>query len=163
MRCPTGRESMNDGRTASEKQLGPPLSDISRVTGPESAILDELAELLANHKLVPFFGAGISRQQLGFAAAELAKEIAPLVRKSSEALLSQLADDFVDQYGEVEFIKFLRAKLVLSEVDDTKVSAHLLLLSLSLNLLYTTNQDNIFELVANIMAANTNASSRWII
>ncbi len=124
------------------------LPDLSGVNGPESTILDEMAGLLAKHKLIPFFGAGISRQHLGFAAAELAQEIAPRVGKPPETLLSQLADDFVDQFGEAAFINFLKAKLVLPEVDDAKVSAHRLLLSLSLNLLYTTNQDNLFELVA---------------
>ncbi|MHB1630958.1 MAG: hypothetical protein ACYCR3_00735 [Acidithiobacillus sp.] len=38
----------------------------------EGAILDEMADLLSKHKLVPFFGAGISRPQLGFIAAGLA-------------------------------------------------------------------------------------------
>ena len=122
--------------------------DLSGVSGPESAVLDEMADLLGKHKLVPFFGAGISRQHLGFAAAELAREIAPLVGKPPETLLSELADDYADKSGEAAFVDFLKAKLVLPEVDDTKVPAHRLLLSLSLNLLYTTNQDNLFELVA---------------
>ncbi len=107
----------------------------------ENAILDEIADLLAKHKLVPFFGAGISRQHLGFAAAELAREIAPLVRKPPETLLSELADDFADQFGDAVLIEFLKSKLVALKLDDTKVSTHRLLLSFSPNLLYTTNQD----------------------
>ena len=126
----------------------PQFDDLSGATGPENPILDEIADLLARHKLVPFFGAGMSRQQLGFAAAELAQDIAPLVNRPPETPLSQLADDFADQYGEPRFLNYLKSKLVLTEVDDAKVPAHRLLLSLSLNLLYTTNQDNIFELVS---------------
>ena len=40
------------------------------------ALIGEMADLLAQHKLVPFFGAGLSRQHLGVAAAELASEMA---------------------------------------------------------------------------------------
>lgn len=142
---------MDDPQARAENQPGANLSDprdLSGIGGPASAILDEMADLLGKHKLVPFFGAGISRQHLGFAAAELAQEIAPLVGKPPQTLLSELADNFVDQLGEAAFISFLKAKLVLPEMDDAKVPAHRLLLSLSLNLLYTTNQDNLFELVA---------------
>ncbi len=142
---------MDNGETPSADQApsdAPQFGTLSEVNGPETAILDQLADLLAKHKLIPFFGAGISRRQLGFAAAELAQEIAPLVHKPPETLLSQLADDFIDQLGESAFISFLKSKLVLPEVDDAKVSAHRLLLSLSPRLLYTTNQDNVFELAA---------------
>jgi hypothetical protein len=124
------------------------LGDLTTIDGREGAILDEMADLLGKHKLIPFFGAGISRQQLGFAAAGLAQQIAPMVGKPPDTLLSTLADDFIDQLGEDAFLNFLKAKLVLPEIDDTKVSAHRLLISLSINLLYTTNQDNLFELVA---------------
>src|SRR5271155_4395159 len=38
-------------------------------------IVDEIAKLLADQKLVPFFGAGISRQLLGVGTAELAADM----------------------------------------------------------------------------------------
>jgi hypothetical protein len=120
---------------------------------PDSAkavvsVLDEMANLLAQHKLVPFFGAGISRQHLGLAAAELAAEMAQQIGAVPETLLSDVADQFADKFGEKAFVDFLRSKLVVPQLDESKAPAHRLLLSLSLNLLYTTNQDNLFELVA---------------
>ena len=124
------------------------MSDVGDICGPTDALIDEIAGLLGSHKLVPFFGAGVSRQQLGFAAAELAQEMAAALRKSSDTLLSELCDLFVDQFGEAEFISFLKGKLVLSTFDDAKVGIHRLLLSLSPGIVYTTNQDNLFELVA---------------
>jgi hypothetical protein len=114
----------------------------------EGAILDEMADLLSKHKLVPFFGAGISRPQLGFVAAGLARQMADQIGQMHSILLSEISDSFANTLGDVAFIGFLKEKLVLSHFDDAKVSAHRLLLSLSLNLLYTTNQDNLFELVA---------------
>jgi hypothetical protein len=111
-------------------------------------ILEEMADLLADHKLVPFFGAGISRQHLGVAAAELAHEMAKRLAASGNTPLSELADQFAERFGSVAFLGFLREKLVVSTLDDARVSAHRLLLSLSASVLYTPNQDNVFELTA---------------
>jgi hypothetical protein len=112
-------------------------------------VIDEMAALLAQQKLVPFFGAGFSRAHLGLAAAELAQEMADrLGIASSEILLSEVSDAFIDRFGDASFVEFLKSKLVVTTLDDTKASGHLLLLSLSPNLVYTANQDNIFELIA---------------
>lgn len=126
----------------------PDLPNLSGIGGANADVLDELAELLAKHKLVPFFGAGISRQQLGVAGAELAREMAAQLSEPEDTLLSKVADDFADRLGEDALLVFLKRKLILSQFDDAKVPIHRLLVSLSLNLLYTTNQDNVFELVA---------------
>jgi hypothetical protein len=112
-------------------------------------VIDEMAALLAQQKLVPFFGAGLSRAHLGLAAAELAQEMADrLGIASSEILLSEVSDAFIDRFGHDSFVDFLKSKLVVSTLDDAKVSGHLLLLSLTPNIVYTANQDNIFELTA---------------
>ena len=97
---------------------------------------------------IPFFGAGISRPHLGIAAAELAHDLATEVGAPHDTLLSDVSDMYVDQRGEPAFIDFLKRKLVVATLDDSKASTHRLLLSLGQNVLYTTNQDNIFELTA---------------
>jgi hypothetical protein len=107
-----------------------------------------MALLLSQQKLVPFFGAGLSRGHLGFAAAELAHEMTQRVGVSDKMLLSDVSDLFINKFGEREFVDFLKTKLVVATLDDAKVSAYHLLLSLTPNLLYTTNQDNLFELTA---------------
>lgn len=111
-------------------------------------VIDQVALLLSQQKLVPFFGAGLSRGHLGFAAAELAHEMAQRMGVSDKTLLSDVSDLFTDTFGEREFIDYLKGKLVVTTLDDAKVSAYHLLLSLTPNLLYTTNQDNLFELTA---------------
>lgn len=112
-------------------------------------VIDEMAALLAQQKLVPFFGAGISRAHLGLAAPELAQEMADrLGIASTEILLSEVSDAFIDKFGHDSFVDFLKGKLVVSTLDDAKASGHLLLLSLTPNLVYTANQDNIFEMTA---------------
>lgn len=124
------------------------INNLTYIDEQEGAILDEMADQLSKHKLVPFFGAGISRPQIGFAAAGLAQDMATQLGQSPDTQLSELSDSFADKFGEEAFISFLKEKLVLSDFDDARVSAHRLLLSFSLNLLYTTNQDNLFEMVA---------------
>lgn len=112
------------------------------------AVVGEMADLLARHKLVPFFGAGISRQHLGVAAAELARDMAVDISQPPETPLSEIADSFSDERGEEAFVAFLHRKLVVTELDERKVPSHRLLVSLMQNLLYTANQDNLFELTA---------------
>lgn len=110
--------------------------------------IDALGQLLAQHKLVPFVGAGASRQHVGFAGRELAQEMARLLGRPSETLLSSLADDYVDAYGGDAFADFLRTKMTVAELDESKVPIHRLILSMSPRVVYTTNQDNLFELTA---------------
>jgi hypothetical protein len=114
-------------------------------TGP---IILEMAELLAQQKLIPFFGAGISRPHLGLAAEELARAMAEKIGADPSTLLSLVSDEFADKLGRTAFVEFLKGKLVVPTLDETKASTHRLLLSLNQNVLYTTNQDNIFELTA---------------
>lgn len=112
------------------------------------AVIIEMAVLLAKHKLVPFFGAGISRQHLGLAAAELAHDMAAEIGHPPETPLADVADTYIEARGQAAFVEFLNRKLVVSDLDERKVPSHRLLVSLMQNVLYTTNQDNLFELVA---------------
>lgn len=57
------------------------LTEASPASDPHS-VITEMAELLAQYKLVLFLGAGISRQHLGLAAAELAHDMAEEIGSS---------------------------------------------------------------------------------
>lgn len=121
---------------------------MKRATTDPTAILKEMAGFLANHKLVPFVGAGISRQQLGFAAAELAGEMAGSLGLPADTMLSDVSDAFAEEKGNAAFVDFLRSKLVRTDFDDRLTPTHRLLVSTMAGVIYTTNQDNLFELVA---------------
>jgi SIR2-like domain len=116
--------------------------------GSVDPIIEEMAELLSKQKLVPFFGAGLSRAHLGLAAAELARDMATELGAPAETLLSQVSDQYAHSFGEAKFVSYLKGKLVVAELDEAKATTHRLLVSLTPNLVYTTNQDNIFELTA---------------
>lgn len=114
----------------------------------QAATIDVLGRLLAQHKLVPFFGAGVSRRHLGFAGRELAMEMAGILGKPTDTVLSMLADNYIESHGEEGFAAFLRTKLTVEELDESRAPTHRLILSLSSRVIYTTNQDNLFELTA---------------
>ena len=117
---------------------------------PDHDIIEKLGSLLARHKLVPFLGAGISRAQLGFAAPGLRDRLAAASTPPSDpqADLAQVAEDMERRNGREALVAELRRHLHREEFDDTLSTTHLLAFSLDCGLLYTTNQDNLFELAA---------------
>jgi hypothetical protein len=82
------------------------------------AFIGEMADLLSKHKLLPFFGAGISRQHLGVAAAELAREMAEEIDYPPNTLLAEVADGYAATRGNAAFVDFLNRKLVVRELDE---------------------------------------------
>jgi hypothetical protein len=74
-------------------------------------------------------------------------------------MLSQVSDQYADRFDEGKFIDYLKGKLVVAKLDEAKATTHRLLVSLTPNLLYTTNQDSIFELTAEAYADRTGAWS----
>ena len=111
---------------------------------------DEIEHGLATHKLIPFFGAGVSAAHLGVLWADITNEMAEIIRlpKNQRGDPLYVADRFVDEQGNGELANLLRKRLIVNEFDDVKGWPHLWLLSLSCGVLYTTNQDNLFELAA---------------
>src|ERR1700739_268895 len=89
------------------------------IADPLPPILDEISKLLSQQKLVPFFGAGASRQHLGFDGAGLAHEIAKILVEPPETLLSELADHYEDRYGPAVFVEFLKSNLSAKAFDDS--------------------------------------------
>lgn len=109
---------------------------------------DEISRLLATQKVVPFLGAGISRQQLGFAAPGLRNRLAKTMAEPphQDTDLAAVAQLIEDRIGENNFAAELRKHLQRNEFNDTLATTHLLVLSLDCGVVYTTNQDNLYEL-----------------
>jgi hypothetical protein len=119
--------------------------DISGLLTPEPEIIDRLGKLLAGRKLLPFFGAGISTSYLGFGSKELAQEMATRLGLPPVTPLAEVADQFEQQFGLQVLAEYLASRLQPGGYDDSKAAIHRQLLSLAPDILYTTNQDNIFE------------------
>jgi hypothetical protein len=112
--------------------------------------LEEIGKLLAKHKLIPFLGAGVSRSQLGLGVPELRARLSEHLPEAfdREAGLAEVAQAIEDRVGTERLIVLLRSMLLREQFDDATGTAHLLVMSLGCGIVYTTNQDNIFELAA---------------
>ena len=112
--------------------------------------LEEISERIAGHKLIPFLGAGISRPQLGFAATGLRDLLSAVMKKEPpiNADLARVADLLEQEGDSSAVVAELKKHLQRDELDDALVTSHLLVFSLDCGLIYTTNQDNLFELAA---------------
>ena len=111
-------------------------------------MFEDISRGLARHKLIPFFGAGVSAPQLRVVWKDLSDEMAdaiglPLDRRGD---FLTVADEFVAAKGAGALAELLRRRLIASDFDDVKGWSHLFLLSPNAGLLYTTNQDNLFDL-----------------
>lgn len=108
-------------------------------------IVDELAYLAARHKLVPFLGAGCSKPHLRYDWPSLTIEMAGSLKIDPSLGPLAVAQEFVDREGNTALCEYLKPKLSIDKFEDSLGSAHLAMLSLGIGLIYTTNQDNVFE------------------
>jgi len=113
----------------------------------KNSIIDEIARLASNHKIVPFIGAGVSVNHLNLDWGSLTKEMSKQISTIETDNLI-VAEEYVMQKGMDDFCNFLKGKLIIDEFDDNKGISHLAIISLGIRLIYTTNQDNVLELCA---------------
>lgn len=113
-------------------------------------MIDDIAKQLAQHKLVPFFGAGVSSEHLGGVWRDISDAMADklLLPAADRTDFLSVAEKYEQKFGKDGLCKFLSEKLLAKDFDDAKGRNHLLLLSFAAGVLYTTNQDNLFELAA---------------
>src|SRR5260370_22685155 len=113
-------------------------------------LIDDIAKQLAQHKLVPFFGAGVSSEHLGGIWKDISDAMADELGLSGadRADFLDVAEKYEKKFGNTGLCNFLSNRLIAKDFDDAKGRNHLLLLSFAAGVLYTTNQDNLFELAA---------------
>ena len=104
----------------------------------ECPLLNEISQLLAKHKLIPFLGAGVSRPQLGLGAPELRSRLAETLPEAPpNALgLADVAQLIEDSEGSDALVTRLRELLYREQFDDATGTAHLLVMSLGCGLVY---------------------------
>ena len=113
-----------------------------------SAMLTELADLASRHKLVPFLGAGCSLGHLHVDWDGISKTMAARLGISYHGENPKIAQQFVDTHGRPALMALLAPELTVSDFKDENGTAPLAVLSLGLGVIYTTNQDNVFEMCA---------------
>jgi len=111
----------------------------------KSKIVNEIAALAAKHKIIPFLGAGSSIAHLALDWDVLSDEMASVLGISNKSNL-EVAERYENKKGKTEFCNFLKKKLLVNEYFEDKDIVPLIVISMGLGLVYTTNQDNVFEL-----------------
>ena len=108
-------------------------------------LLEEIATEIANNRLIPFAGAGVSYSQLHVNWDDICEKMNDITGyKGSDNL--EAAQALVDKSGKEVFCDFLRGYFYKNEFDDIHGENHLFLMGLNYSKYYTTNQDNLFEL-----------------
>jgi hypothetical protein len=110
----------------------------------ENKMIIELAKLAARHKMVPFFGAGASIGHLSLDWDRIVGAMADKLMISNTDSL-EVAQQYEDTFGMSGLCDFLAERLLVKSYDENKDIAPLILISLGIGVLYTTNQDKIFE------------------
>lgn len=112
-------------------------------------MLDEIAKGLASHKLIPFLGAGVSAPQLRVDWNGIVGDMASQLSMAFGGTPDELQDipqRYWDTRGPGAFAENLRRHLIRTSFDDSTGGVHLQMLTLHIGTVYTTNQDNLFEL-----------------
>ncbi|MFC1611119.1 SIR2 family protein [Myxococcota bacterium] len=107
--------------------------------------LERLAQTLAAHKAIPFIGAGCSAA-INPTWDQIRDRMADELGITSTDHI-EVARIYEEQRGRSELIAFLRRELLAKDVVETSIPVYSALLSMELGVHYTTNQDNVMELL----------------
>jgi hypothetical protein len=107
-------------------------------------IIEEIAELTAQRKLLPFLGAGCSKAALNCDWDSIIQDMKVKVTVSDMGHLN-IAQAYVDEYGKDGLCQFLKQYLHVSFFDETKNYCHISIMCSGAHVIYTTNQDNVME------------------
>lgn len=107
--------------------------------------INELSNLTSIHKIIPFLGAGSSINHL-ISWDELTSEMCyDLGVNKSNISNPDIAEEYVNKKGNEKFVEFLDKFLKIENYDENLDITPLIIASLGIGLIYTTNQDNVFE------------------
>lgn len=107
-------------------------------------LIDEISFYASKHKLIPFLGAGCSIPHLKMDWNGIFNEMKNHIN-SDKSTNIEIAQDYVNKKGRKDFCDFLKKHFHIDEFIDEKGYSHLVVMTLGLKIVYTTNQDNIFE------------------
>jgi hypothetical protein len=111
----------------------------------EIDIINELSSLAARHRLIPFLGAGCSQPHLQLDWQSLTSDMAEFLNIDPCVGPLSVAQKFVEKNGKGSLCDYLGKRFLIDKFEDSLGTAYLAVLSLGIGLIYTTNQDNVFE------------------
>lgn len=106
--------------------------------------IEEIAIEIANNRLIPFAGAGISFSQIHVDWNEICSKMNEITGYNGIDNL-EAAQQLVNKIGKEDFCNFLKKYFYVDNFNDLLGENHLFLMALNYARYYTTNQDNLFE------------------
>lgn len=107
--------------------------------------IEEIAELTAHRKLIPFLGAGCSKSMLNCDWDSLIQDMEAHISSTARDHLA-VAQAYVDEHGKAGLCTFLKHYLYAEDFDEEKGGCHIAVMCSGTHTVYTTNQDNVMEL-----------------
>lgn len=107
--------------------------------------IEDIAQLTAQRKLLPFLGAGCSKAMLNCDWDSLIRDMRSCICTAAEGHLA-IAQAYVDEHGKAGLCEFLRPRLYSDHFDEEKGDSHIAVMCSGAHVIYTTNQDNVMEL-----------------
>lgn len=111
-------------------------------------ILKEIIEGIINFRVIPFFGAGMSKPCKALGWGEIIEELKKELKTNSQNYL-EVAQEFEDSFGREKLTEKLKAGCELKVLNSESLANHMKILAMNPPLVYTTNYDNAIEEAAN--------------
>lgn len=107
-------------------------------------IIEQIINGIANFKIIPFFGAGMSRACGALDWGEVIEELKKELNTDKENYL-EVAQEYENRFGRNGLIEKLQLLCQLKERNSETLKNHLRILAMNPPLIYTTNYDNAIE------------------
>lgn len=116
-------------------------------------VIKEIIEGILTFKIIPFFGAGMSKPCKAFDWAEIILELKKEFNPSTDNFLA-VAQEYEDKFGRAKLISRLKEMCKLKRFDSVSLENHMKILAMNPPIIYTTNYDNAIEESANQLLRN---------
>ncbi len=116
----------------------------------QDKIIEEIIKGIVDFKIIPFFGAGMSKGCGALDWGEIIRELNKELATESEDYL-KVAQEYEDKFGRDKLISKLEGVCKLSVLDSSALNNHLKILSMNPPIVYTTNYDNAIEEASNLL------------
>ena len=118
----------------------------------KKAIIQEIIVGISSFKMIPFFGAGMSKACGALDWKGVIDSLRGELDNPSGDYLD-IAQEYEDRFGRTALIEKLKLYCGLTKVDSETLKNHLLILGMNPPLVYTTNYDNAIEEAAVLLMA----------
>lgn len=119
----------------------------------KTAIIKDIIEGIISFKIIPFFGAGMSKPCKAFDWEEIILELKKELGTSSENFLT-VAQEYEDRFGRHSLIERLKERCDLKILNSVSLENHMKILAMNPPIIYTTNYDNAIEEAAEQILRN---------